>query len=83
MSGPDYIVEINGSFHAGPDSAGSDSQLKGRPWLAIRWRCCSAYSRIYRNVDATAYVGFCPRCARPVHINIGSDGISSRFFVAE
>jgi hypothetical protein len=53
-----------------------------RPWLSVLWRCCDAYSRIYRNDDATAYEGGCPRCGRRVRIPIGPGGTDDRFFEA-
>lgn len=54
-----------------------------RPWIAIHWRCCSAYSRIYRNAQATAYQGACPRCGRPVRLRVDpAKGTSARFFEA-
>jgi len=53
-----------------------------RRWLGIQFNCCGAYSRIYRNNAQTAYVGWCPQCARPVRIPIGPEGTDARFFTA-
>jgi len=53
-----------------------------RPWVSIRWTCCSTYSRLYRNQDATAYQGACPKCARPVRLRVGPGGTNTRFFEA-
>lgn len=52
----------------------------GRPYLGLRFDCCGAYARAYRNHDRTAYVGSCPRCGGSVRIRIGSEGVSARFF---
>jgi len=81
MAGPDYIVEIDGlrDAHGAPPTK---SAFRGRPWLAVTWKCCSAYSRIYRNADGSAYEGRCPRCMRPVHARIGPGGTRARFFEA-
>ncbi len=90
MIGPDYIVEIDGLVIPAPsphdrgrrDHAEAVRRFRGRPWLAVHWRCCHAYSRIYRNRAASAYSGTCPGCGRPATVHIGSDGTSSRFFQA-
>ena len=89
MAGPDYIVELGGETRSArehdqtePASGGHGGSRRARPWLAVRWRCCSAYSRIYRNKDKTAYEGWCPKCARPVRVAIGPDGSDTRFFEA-
>ena len=53
-----------------------------RPFLAIWFRCCHTYGRLYRNADETAYEGRCPRCGAQVHALIGPDGTSRRLFEA-
>jgi hypothetical protein len=53
-----------------------------RPFLAIWFRCCHAYGRLYRNADETAYEGRCPRCGARVQAYIGPDGTSRRMFEA-
>jgi len=58
------------------------SAFQGRPWLAIHWRCCSVYSRIYRDAAGVAYHGRCPRCAKPLHVAVGEGGTNARFFEA-
>ncbi|MEL7089021.1 MAG: hypothetical protein AAGL98_11370 [Planctomycetota bacterium] len=78
---PDYILDIAGLGDAAGPPAG-DAGLRGRPWLAVKWRCCSVYSRVYRNRRGDAYEGRCPRCATPVRASIGEGGTSSRFFEA-
>ena len=78
MGMPEDIVDFGPQRHASrsrPPSA-------GRPWLAVRWRCCLTYSRIYRNRDATAYEGRCPRCGRHLRVAISLDGTDARFFEA-
>lgn len=81
MNGPDYIVDIDGLGDS-RRKASSAGGLRGRPWIAVRWRCCSVYSRIYRNRAGTAYEGRCPRCAAPVRARIGPGGTDARFFEA-
>ncbi len=46
------------------------------------FKCCHVYSRIYINKQGTAFVGWCPRCAKPMRIKISPDGTDSRFFEA-
>ncbi len=81
MAGPDYIVDIDGLKP--PVSQQADRvSLRGRPWLAVQWKCCSAYSRIYRNKAGTMYEGRCPKCGKPVSAKVGPGGTSKRFFEA-
>ena len=83
MASPDYIIDIDGIEHAdSASSGGSSGQFQGRPWLAIRWLCCSTYSRVYRNKTGTAYEGRCPRCSKPITVRVGSGGTADRFFDA-
>ena len=83
-SGPDYIVKIEGL--ATPDASRESRQDAaahvGRPWIAVRWQCCSTYSRIYRNRQGTAYEGRCPKCGTPAKAMIGPGGTNNRFFEA-
>ena len=65
-----------------PDAGKTGDQPKERPYLGVHFECCNIYLRIYRNRAGTAYVGNCPRCGKPVRINIGRGGSSSRFFTA-
>lgn len=63
--------------------AASDARLRGRPWLAIRWRCCEVYSRVYRNAAGTAYEARCPRCGRDITVAVDPrSGTRARFFEA-
>jgi hypothetical protein len=56
---------------------------KERPFLGVHLRCCNVYSRLYLNAQNTAYVGFCPRCAKQVRVDIVQEGGSTqRFFEA-
>ena len=76
---PDLHLDIlhGAEEHLAPDAASN------RNWIGVRFECCGAYLRIYRNRAGTAYEGRCPRCFRPVRALIGKDGTSSRFFSAE
>ncbi len=83
---PDYIVDIGRGAPAhragGASSSTGRQPASGRPWLSVMWKCCGAYSRVYRNRAGTAYVGNCPRCAKPVRIRIGPGGTAHRLFEA-
>ena len=80
-NGPDYILDISGL--QSPASAPREQPaLQGRPWLAVHWRCCGVYNRIYRNAEGTRYEGKCPACTRPIHVGVGAHGTDSRFFEA-
>ena len=80
VTGPDYIVDL--STRPDPTPASTRTSPAGRPWIAVRWRCCSTYSRIYRHRDATAYEGRCPRCGKSVRARVGEGGTDQRFFEA-
>lgn len=82
MAGPDYILKIDGLATHQPDEAQDHAPQTGRPWIAVRWTCCSVYSRIYRNRQRTAYEGRCPKCGTPARAAIGPGGTKSRFFNA-
>ncbi len=66
------------SDHTGGDS--SDSTAAGRRFLGLQFDFCGVYTRVYVNQDETVYEGNCPKCARPVRLEIGPGGTSSRFF---
>jgi hypothetical protein len=52
-------------------------------FVGVNFACCGVYSRVYRNREATAYVGYCPKCSRPVRLKIGPGGSDARFFTAQ
>ena len=54
-----------------------------RPFIGIHFRCCRVYARIYLNVKGTAFVGWCPKCARKAELKVSPEGASTRFFEAD
>lgn len=86
----DYILDLQTPVAKTPEAAAPAPEThtatavkhKSRPWLAVHWRCCHTYSRIYRNREATAYVGRCPACGKTVKAAIGPGGVNNRFFQA-
>jgi hypothetical protein len=52
----------------------------GRRYIGIHFACCDVYQRLYVNRDQSAYVGFCPRCARRIRFEIGPSGTDARTF---
>lgn len=88
-----YILDIRGLEDADAPARPAGDGLQGadtppqpagseRPWIGVQFECCGVYTRIYRNVAGNAYEGFCPKCARPVHVKVGPGGIPQRLFRA-
>jgi hypothetical protein len=61
----------------------SKDEKSGRPFLSVQFACCGVYQRIYKNAEGTAYVGHCPKCAKPVRFAVGPGGTTARQFVVE
>ncbi len=74
-----YILDISGVEGA---NRPSEPQRPERPWIGVQFDCCGIYTRIYRNAAGDAYEGFCPKCARPVHVKVGPGGTPQRLFRA-
>jgi len=88
MSEDDYILDIRGPAGEGksdqpPTPSGEQTDATGRPFISVRFECCNVYQRVYRNAAGTAYVGWCPKCARKIVARISPDGIDARFFRAQ
>ncbi|MBL4702623.1 MAG: hypothetical protein JKX85_15355, partial [Phycisphaeraceae bacterium] len=67
----DYILDISSNPRInqqvnGATGQSSGNSLQGRPWLAVRWKCCQVYNRIYRTADGKSYKGNCPKCGKQV-----------------
>ncbi len=65
-----------------PQAAPPTRGMRGRRFIGIQFACCGVYSRIYVNQTETAYEGRCPKCSKPVSVNIGPGGTDNRFFTA-
>lgn len=82
MSEPDYFLDIK-ALGGEPEDLDDSSPSTGRPWVGIRFDCCSLYTRVYRNSEGTAYDGYCPKCLKKIRLAVGPGGVASRFFKAE
>jgi len=56
---------------------------RGRQYIGVRFECCGVYQRVYLNRAGTAYVGWCPKCARRAEVRVDPAGTRDRFFRAE
>jgi hypothetical protein len=77
---PPYILDIDG-LNDSPES-GAATASGARRWIGVQFECCGVYTRIYRNREATAYEGSCPKCLRKVRVKVGRGGTSQRMFRA-
>lgn len=57
-----------------PQNQPAGGAAKPRDYIGIHFRCCNIYGRIYKNRAGTAYVGWCPRCAKKVEAKVGNNG---------
>jgi hypothetical protein len=57
-------------------------QRRKRPFIGMHFKCCNIYARVYVNRPGTAFVGWCPRCAKKVEVKISPQGTDERFFTA-
>lgn len=84
MSDQDYILDL--STQPAADNAlapqAHGPKATARPWLAIHWRCCHVYSRVYRQKNASHYLAQCPCCGRSATIQVAPHGVSTRFLEA-
>jgi len=66
----------------GPPSVGPSGSAGPEGYLGVKFECCGAYTRAYRNREGTAYLARCPRCMQKVTIGIDPrEGTNARFFV--
>ncbi len=55
-----------------------------RPYIGIRFDCCSVYQRIYREPDEQIYAGRCPKCLKMVRVEVDpQNGKAVKFLRAE
>ncbi len=56
---------------------------KGKPFVGINFQCCKVYARIYLNAAGTAFVGWCPKCAKKAEVKVSPGGSKTPFFTAD
>ncbi|MGH7213951.1 MAG: hypothetical protein ACREIT_04230 [Tepidisphaeraceae bacterium] len=70
----DYKLELS-------STTPSEPRTGPRPFLSVRFACCSVYQRIYRDNDGKSYRGRCPKCGKCVQFPLGEGGTDCRQFV--
>lgn len=88
MDEPDYILDIGGLKEVPAEGSQEDgsarkSGIAGKKCIYVLFECCGVYCHIYKNKNATAYEGRCPKCLRPISVKIGEGGTNQRFFRAK
>ena len=64
-------------------STEKNKKSEGRPFVGVHMKCCNVYVRAYLNQPRDAYIGWCPKCAAQVRMDIVEEGGSdSQFFEA-
>jgi|GEM_PF-878201 len=87
MAGEQLDLLVDAAYpagHARPATSQGQTpagdEASERPFIGLEFACCNAYARVYANPEQTAFVGRCPRCARPVQLRISPDGQPGQFF---
>ncbi|MFT4552959.1 MAG: hypothetical protein ACI9S8_001591 [Chlamydiales bacterium] len=73
----------SGSQNKDPNSKDGPARPAGKPFVGVYFKCCHAYSRVYKNQDGTGYAGNCPKCRSPIFAPVGDGGTTRRMFEAE
>jgi hypothetical protein len=74
----DYKLDISS---VQPPAEAKDAGKTDRPFIGVKFECCSVYLRIYRDADGSGYHGACPRCGKRVSFAVGAGGTTARTFV--
>jgi len=83
MGDPQDSLEVDGGARVGPERRAAPTDRPQRRFLAVWYRCCHAYGRLYRNPAQSAFEGRCPSCGARVHATIGQGGTSRGVFEAQ
>lgn len=75
-------MDIMEKFNFHPPAQKAETEPSKQNHLSIYWKCCHVFSRIYRNREASAYEGRCPKCQGKLHVPIGKGGTTQRTFIA-
>ncbi len=62
------------------DGADQGSPNAARPWIQVWFACAGRYQKVFRAIDATAYVARCPKCGKSMRFAVGAGGTSQRMF---
>lgn len=66
------------------EESDDNKQRQSRPYIGVQFQCCQVYTRIYRDPKVMYYEGRCPKCMKPIRVEVDpKNGVAGKFIKAE